>query len=118
MEGENSLLIKNEDEKSIKALFAAIDFNDENHSYLLNQQIAVSAKAKSEEDVTISVVLEAYKDGKLTSNFHSKVDIFNDIWSQITVPINVTNADSLQIFVEYEGVNKVWIDSLLIDTIK
>jgi hypothetical protein len=36
----------------------------------------------------------------------------------VTVPINVTDADSLNIYIEYEGQNKVWIDSVFIDVMK
>lgn len=118
VEGKNSLLVSNEKGEKIKSLFAAVDFTDEKFNYMLKKQISIAAKLKSETDLTAQVVLEAYKDGKLTSNFHTSTKIFNDIWSQFTVPINVTDADSLKIYIEYEGKNKVWIDSIYIDEIK
>lgn len=118
VEGKNSLLINNEDEGSVKSLFAAIDFTDDKFSYMLKQQIGITAKIKSEKDVKVMIVLEAYKDGKLASNFHTKIDSYDDMWSTFSIPINVTNADSLNIYVEYEGKNKVWIDSIYIDVIK
>lgn len=118
VEGVNSLLIKNESDEKVKALFAAIDFTDPDYSYLLKQQIGVSSKIKSENDLSALIVLEAYKDGKLASNFHTSVKIYNDVWSQNLVPINVTNADALNIYIEYSGKNKVWIDSIYIDVIK
>lgn len=118
VEGQNSLVISNETDEKIKALFAAVNFKDESNSYLLKKQIGISAKAKSENDVSVQIVLEAYKDGKLASNFHTKTDIYDDMWTQITIPINVTNADSLQIYMEYSNKNKVWIDSIQIDVFK
>ncbi len=118
MEGKNSLLVKNEGDGTVKLLFAAVDFTDEKFSYMLKQQIGIAAKIKSEKDVKAMVVLEAYKGGTLASNFHTKIDVYDDMWSPLTVPINVTNADSLNIYLEYEGQNKVWIDSVYIDVIK
>ncbi|WP_313164225.1 hypothetical protein [Sedimentibacter sp.] len=118
LEGKNSLLIKNEGDGKVKSLFAVVDFTDEKFSYMLKQQIGIGAKIKSEKDVEVSVVLEAYNNGALASNFHTKLDIYNDMWSPLTVPINVTNADYLNIYIEYEGQNKVWVDSIYIDVIK
>lgn len=118
VEGQNSLVVSNEGEGKTKALFAVIDFTDEKFSYMLKKQIGITAKTKSEKEVTALIVLEAYKNGTLTSNFHTSVNVYDDMWSQITVPINVTDADSLNIYIEYEGQNKVWIDSIYIDVIK
>lgn len=118
VEGYKSLLINNESEDKIKSLFASVDFTDPNYSYLLKQQIGISAKIKSETDLSALIVLEAYKDENLASTFHTKVEILNDMWSQTHIPINVTNADFLNIYIEYDGKNKVWVDSLYIDVIK
>ena len=118
VEGSKSLVIKNDSDEKIKSLFATIDFTDPNYSYMLKKQIGVSAKTKSETDLSSLIVLEAYKDGKLASTFHTTIQIYNDMWSQNMVPINVTNADSLNIYIEYSGKNKVWIDSIYIDVVK
>jgi hypothetical protein len=82
------------------------------------RQIGISGKIKSKNDIQAQIVFEAYKDEVIRSNFHTLVNVYDDIWSQFTVPINVTDADVLRIYLEYEGENKVWIDSLLIDVIK
>lgn len=118
VEGEKSLVVINDGDEKVKALFAAIDFTDPNYSYMLKKQIGVSVKTKSENDLSSLIVLEAYKDGKLASTFHTTIQIYNDMWSQNMVPINVTNADSLNIYIEYSGKNKVWIDSIYIDVVK
>lgn len=118
VEGKNSLLVANEGEDKVKALFAAVDFTDEKFNYMLKKQISISAKMKAESETDVQVVLEAYKGGSLTSNFHTIVKVSNDIWSQFTVPINVTDADTLNIYIEYEGENKVWVDAVYIDVIK
>jgi hypothetical protein len=118
VEGSSSLTVTNSGQDKVKALFAAVDFKDDNFNYMLMKQIGVSGKIKSQYDTQARVVFEAYKDGVIKSNFHSLVNIYDDIWSQFTVPINVTEADVLYIYLEYEGENKVWIDSLFIDVIK
>ncbi len=118
VEGSKSLLINNKANDIKKALFATVNFKNESNKYMLEKQIAISAKAKSEKDVTASVVLEAYKDNKIISTFKSNIKIYNDIWSQILIPVNMADADSLNVYIEYEGENKIWIDSLLIDVVK
>lgn len=118
VEGKNSLIVANEVDEKAKALFAIVDFKDEKFNYMLKKQISIATKMKAETDVKAQIVLEAFKDGKLTSNFHSKADIYNDIWSQFVIPINVTDADSLNIYIEFEGKNKVWIDDISIDVSK
>ncbi len=118
VEGNSSLLVVNDGQDKIKSLFAAVDFTDADISYMLMKQIGVSGKIKSLYDTEAQIVFEAYKDGLIKSNFHSLVNSYDDIWSQFTVPINVTDADYLYVYLEYEGENKVWIDSLLIDVIK
>ncbi len=118
VEGNSSLLVANDGQDKIKSLFAAVDFIDADNSYMLMKQIGVSGKIKSLYDTQAQIVFEAYKEGLIKSNFHSLVNSYDDIWSQFTVPINVTDADYLYVYLEYEGENKVWIDSLLIDVIK
>jgi hypothetical protein len=118
VEGNSSMVVANDGQSKVKALFAVVDFTDENFNYMLMKQIGVSAKIKSQYDTQAQIVFEAYKDGVIKSNFHTLVNVYDDIWSPITVPINVTDADVLCIYMEYEGENKVWIDSLLIDVIK
>ncbi|HBD64140.1 MAG TPA: hypothetical protein DC038_06850, partial [Clostridiales bacterium] len=118
LEGKSSLVVANEGEGKVKALFAAVDFGDEKFNYMLKRQIGIAVKMKSESDVEAQIVLEASKGGSLTSNFHTKVNVHDDIWEQFMVPINVTDADSLNIYLEYEGKNRVWIDDIYIDVIK
>jgi len=118
VEGNKSLVVKNDTDGKIKAIFAVIDFNDPDYSYMLKKQIAIAVKTKSENEVSALIVLEAFKDGKIASTFHTTTQIYNDMWSQNTVPINVTNADFLNIYIEYSGVNKVWLDSIYIDVVK
>lgn len=118
VEGKNSLVVSNDGEEKVKALFAAVDFKNDKFNYMLKKQIGIAVKMKSETDVDGQIVLEAYKDGFSKSSFHINAKIYNDMWSQFTVPINVTDADSLNIYIEFEGKNKVWIDAIYIDVIK
>lgn len=118
VEGNSSMIVANDGLDKAKALFAAVDFTDEEFNYMLMRQIGISGKIKSQYDTQAQVVFEAYKDGVMKSNFHALVNVYDDIWSPFTVPINVTDADVLCIYLEYEGENRVWIDSLLIDAIK
>jgi hypothetical protein len=118
VEGNSSLSVANDGQEKVKALFAVVDFTNEEYNYMLMRQIGISGKMKSQNDIQAQIVFEAYKDGIIKSNFHALVNVYDDIWSQFTVPINVTDADVLRIYLEYENENKVWIDSLLIDVIK
>ena len=119
LEGSSSLVIANEGEEDIKKLFAVIDFKDEKFSYMLKQQIGIAVKMKSQTDVEAQIVFEAYKDGKLTSNFHTpKIKIYDDMWSPFNVPINVTDADSLNIYLEFSGKNTIWVDDIIIGVMK
>ena len=118
VEGNSSLTVVNDGQDKVKALFAVVDFTNEEYNYMLMRQIGISGKIKSKNDIQAQIVFEAYKDEVIRSNFHTLVNVYDDIWSQFTVPINVTDADVLRIYLEYEGENKVWIDSLLIDVIK
>ena len=118
VEGNSSLSVVNDGQDKVKALFAVVDFTNEEYNYMLMRQIGISGKIKSKNDIQAQIVFEAYKDEVIRSNFHTLVNVYDDIWSQFTVPINVTDADVLRIYLEYEGENKVWIDSLLIDVIK
>lgn len=118
IEGTSSLLIANEKDAKKKALFSIIDFSDERLSYLLNQQIAVAFKAKSDKELKASVVFESYKNKKLSSTIERSIDINKNNWTQFTIPIKVSNIDALYIYLQYEGINKVWIDSIFIDVIK
>lgn len=117
VDGNSSLLVKNQGEDKIKSLFAVIDFTDPNYSYMLKQKIGISTKMKAEKDLSASIVLEAYKDGKVASSFHTKADIYDDIWSNTLISINVTEVDRINVYLEYSGVNKVWIDSVYVDTV-
>lgn len=118
VEGNKSLLVANEGQDKVKSLFAVVDFTDENFKYMQMKQIGISAKIKSQKDLTAQIVFEAYKDGVIKSNFHAVAESYDDIWSPVTIPINVTDAELLRIYLEFEGENKVWIDSLTIDVIK
>lgn len=118
VEGRQSLIVKNDTDDKVKALFAVVDFNNEDYSYMLKRQIGIALKTKSENDTSALIILEAYKDKKLSSTFHTTIQVYDDMWSPSLVPINVTNADLLYIYIEYTGKNKIWIDALDIDVIK
>lgn len=100
VEGNSSMVVANDGQDKVKALFAAVDFTDENFNYMLMKQIGISAKIKSQYDTQAQIVFEAYKNGVIKSNFHTLVNVYDDIWSPVTVPINVTDADVLCIYLE------------------
>lgn len=117
-EGSSSLLVENETDESVKVLFAVIDFSNEKLSYMKNNQVGIAAKFKALEDVDAKLVVEAYMNDKLSANNSGKIQIFDDIWSQKEITIDVGNIDRVNLYIEYSGKNKVWIDTLAIDILK
>ena len=117
-EGNSSLLVENENDDTIKSLFAVIDFNNEKLSYMKNNQIGISAKFKALDDVDALLVVEAYKNNKLSANNSGKVQIYDDVWSQKEITIVVGEIDRVNLYLEYKGANKVWIDTIDIDILK
>ncbi len=117
-EGSSSLLVENETDESLKVLFAVIDFSNDKLSYMKNNQVGIAAKFKALEDVDAKLVVEAYMNDKLSANNSGKIQIFDDIWSQKEITINVGDIDRVNLYIEYSGKNKVWIDTLAIDILK
>jgi len=117
-EGSSSLLVENETDESVKVLFAVIDFSNEKLSYMKNNQVGIAAKFKALEDVDAKLVVEAYMNDKLLVDNSGKIQIFDDIWSQKEITIDVGNIDRVNLYIEYSGKNKVWIDTLAIDILK
>ncbi len=117
-EGTSSLLVQNDTDESVKVLFAVIDFTNEKLEYMRNNQVGIAAKFKALEDVNAKLVVEAYMNDKLSANNSGKIEIFDDIWSQKEVTINVGDIDRVNLYLEYSGKNKVWIDTFTIDILK
>ncbi len=117
-EGSSSLLVENDTDESVKVLFAVIDFSNEKLSYMKNNQVGIAAKFKALEDVDAKLMVEAYMDDKLSANNSGKIQIFDDIWSQKEITIDVGDIDRVNLYIEYSGKNKVWIDTLAIDILK
>ena len=117
-EGTSSLLVENDTDESVKVLFAVIDFTNEKLSYMKNNQVGIAAKFKSLKDVDAKLVVEAYMNDKLSANNSGKVQIFDDIWSQKEITINVGDIERVNLYIEFAGENKVWIDTLSIDILK
>lgn len=117
-EGTSSLLVENDTDESVKVLFAVIDFTNEKLEYMRNNQVGIAAKFKALEDVNAKLVVEAYMNDKLSANNSGKIEIFDDIWSQKEVTINVGDIDRVNLYLEYSGKNKVWIDTFTIDILK
>lgn len=117
-EGTSSLLIQNDKDENVKVLFSVIDFSNEKLSYLKNNQVTISLKFKALKDVDAKLVVEAYMDDKLSANSSGKIEIFDDIWSQKVITITVGDIDRVNLYIEYSGINKVWIDTLDIDILK
>ncbi len=117
-EGSSSLLVENETDESVKVLFAVIDFSNDKLSYMKNNQVGIAAKFKALEDVDAKLMVEAYMNDKLSANNSGKIQIFDDIWSQKEITIDVGDIDRVNLYIEYSGKNKVWIDTLAIDILK
>lgn len=114
-EGNSSFVVENNDDNSVKSLFAVIDFTSEDFRLLQNNTITLSAMFKSEKDVEAKLIVEAYKDGKLTTDNSGKFNIFDDVWVVKTANVIVGDMDRLNLYVEFVGKNKVWVDSISAD---
>lgn len=117
-DGKTSLLVENEEDESKKVLFAIIDFSNENYSYLLNKQFQMSAAFKSEKDLNVKLIIESYSGEKLVE---SKVDNFgvsNDLWTIKTTNRKVSGVNRINLYVQIEGSNRLWIDSVKAEIIK
>lgn len=117
-EGTSSLLAENDTDETAKILFAVIDFTNEKLSYMKNNQVGIAAKFKGLKDVDAKLVVEAYIDGKMVANSNGKIQIFDDIWIQKQITVDVGNIDRVDLYIEYSGKNKIWIDMIDIDVSK
>ncbi len=117
-EGTSSLLAENDADETAKILFAVIDFTNEKLSYMKNNQVGIAAKFKGLKDVDAKLVVEAYIDGKMVANSNGKIQIFDDIWIQKQITVDVGNIDRVDLYIEYSGKNKIWIDMIDIDVSK
>lgn len=117
-DGFSSLLLENSSDEKIKFLFAVIDINDENYSYLKNRQIGLSVRIKSEKDTEGVLIVEVYENGQISTNQSNKINIYDDVWSLEQVIINSGNIDRIDVYLEYSGANKIWVDNIEIDVLK
>lgn len=117
-EGTSSLLAENDTDETAKILFAVIDFTNDKLSYMKNNQVGIAAKFKGLKDVDAKLVVEAYIDGKMVANSNGKIQIFDDIWIQKQITVDVGNIDRVDLYIEYSGKNKIWIDMIDIDVSK
>lgn len=116
--GNYSLAVENTNDGEIKSLFAVIDFKNEKFRLMNNNQICVSAKFKAKQDVKAKLTVEVYKDGALLTEDSGVLDIYDDVWSQKLVYITINDFDRVNLYLEYSGQNKIWIDSINADITK
>jgi len=116
--GNSSLLVENDSAETAKILFAVIDFTNEKLSYMLNDTVAISAKFKAFKDLDAKLVVEVYKDNKIVTNASAKVSIPDDIWIQKDISVGTEKIDRVNLYLEFAGENKIWIDNISVDVIK
>lgn len=116
--GNSSLLVENEDNETTKVLFAVIDFTNEKLSYMLNDTVVITAKFKSFKDLDAKLIVEVYKDNKVASNASAKISIQNDIWIQKDISVVTKKIDRVNLYLEFAGKNKIWIDNISVDIVK
>ena len=118
-DGYSSLLAENKTKDKSKILFAVVDLENEKYSYLKNRQIGISVRLKALKDVKGTLIVEAYNNGKISANAcENDVEIYDDVWTMKQIVINVGYTDRIDVYLEYAGVNKVWIDSIELDILK
>lgn len=116
--GNSSLLVENDSTETAKILFAVVDFTNEKLSYMLNDTVAISAKFKAYKDLDAKLVVEVYKNNKILSNKSAKISIQDDIWIQKEVTIETEKIDRVNLYLEFTGKNKIWIDNISVDVMK
>lgn len=118
-DGYSSLLAENKTKDKSKILFAVVDLENEKYSYLKNRQIGISVRLKALKDVKGTLIVEAFNNGKISANAcENDVEIYDDVWTMKQIVMNVGYTDRIDVYLEYEGVNKVWIDSIELDILK
>lgn len=118
-DGYSSLLAENKTKDKSKILFAVVDLENEKYSYLKNRQIGISVRLKAFKDVKGTLIVEAYNNGKISANAcENDVEIYDDVWTMKQIVMNVGYTDRIDVYLEYAGVNKVWIDSIELDILK
>ncbi len=111
-EGSSSLLIENNSEETVKSLFAIIDFDKTELEHMRGEQIVFTAKFNALQNTEVKLIVEAYKDGVLFANNSGKIEVANDIWTSEEVTINVGEIDYINLYLEVQGNNKIWIDGM------
>lgn len=116
--GTSSLLVENDSTETERILFSVIDFTNEKLSYMLNDTVVISAKFKSSKDLDAKLVVEVYKDNKIVTNASAKISIQDDIWIKKDISVGTEKIDRVNLYLEFTGKNKVWIDNISVDIMK
>ncbi len=116
--GNSSLLVENDSAETAKVLFAVVDFTNEKLSYMLNDTVAISAKFKAFKDLDAKLLVEVYKDNKIITNATAKISIQDDIWIQKDISVETEKIDRVNLYLEFSGENKIWIDNISVDVMK
>ncbi|QSX06957.1 hypothetical protein JYG23_06095 [Sedimentibacter sp. zth1] len=117
-EGNASLVVENSTESNINSLFAVIDFKNEKYRLMQNNQVVISAMFKAQKDVEAKLVVEVYKDGVRVDSKSGKIQIYDDVWSVKTATVITGDVDRINLYIEYIGNNKIWVDSIKVDVEK
>jgi hypothetical protein len=116
--GNSSLLAENDSDDTVKILFAVVDFTSDKFDYMLNDTVLISAKFKAYKDIDAKLVVEVYKDNKIKSNASAKISIQDDIWIQKDLSVETEKIDRVNLYLEFTGKNKIWIDNISVDVMK
>lgn len=116
--GKNSLLIENDSTETEKIFFASIDFTDKELSYMKNNTVVITPVFKALKDLDAKLIVEAYQNGKLMTNKTGKISIPDDIWIKNGINVVTDKIDRINLYLEFTGKNKVWLDNISIDLLK
>jgi hypothetical protein len=118
-DGYSSLIIDNETGATERTLFAVIDMNSQNFSYMKNRQVGISLRLTSEVDnITGSVIVEVIENDRIAAFSSEKITISNSIWTLNQSNINLGNAERIELYFEYSDISPLWIDGIEIDILK
>ncbi|MDW7668699.1 MAG: hypothetical protein SCJ93_07725 [Bacillota bacterium] len=117
-DGYYSLKIEDEEKENKKYLFAIIDLNDEEYSYLKNREVGISTRFTSDKAIEGNWIIEVRKNGEISNITNEKTSINDNSWIIKQRSLTLGDNDEIKLFFQYDVRANVWIDSIEIDVLK
>ena len=117
-DGYYSLKIENTEKENKKYLFAIIDLNDEEYSYLKNREVGISTRYTSDKAIEGNWIIEVRKNGEISNITNEKTSLNPNTWIIKQRSLTLGDNDEIKLFFQYDENSTVWIDSIEIDVLK